>query len=258
MLIHNIARALRQQNWAVVLIELLVVIVGLVLAFQVDRWWEGRADRAQEREYIARLIAEVEEDVVLITHGVELAQVRQDMGDLLLAVMEDRSVADEHPGLFLASVAQAAFTFSPSLTNHTFEDLRSTGSMSLIRGDDVRKGLYDYYGFHAAQQQFIQLNLNIEMRYFVLAADVLDAEQYQWVQDQWFVVLKQNLDEVRAARPDMAAFPGAVQRFLDNTDLQAWVPRMRGVQREQLLMHGHQLDKAEALLALLQDYAATL
>lgn len=54
------SRFIRQHDWSAVVVEIIVVIVGLMLAFQMDRWWEQRGDRAQEAEYIARLIADVE------------------------------------------------------------------------------------------------------------------------------------------------------------------------------------------------------
>ena len=126
----------------------------------------------------------------------------------------------------------------------------------MIRSTDIKSALYDFYGFHEAQSQYIQLNLKIELRYFELAAEVLDADQYQWVQNQWFVVTKDDLEEVRQAQPDLEALPDAIERFTGNPALLAWVPRTRGVQREQILMHGILLSRAEDLLASLQDYSA--
>lgn len=76
------------------IIELLVVVIGLVLAFQVDRWWEDRKNRAREQEYISRLMTEVEEDIRLIGHAIELAEVRQGFGDLLLEVMANPATAE--------------------------------------------------------------------------------------------------------------------------------------------------------------------
>ena len=258
MILQSISKAVRKQDWSVIFIELLVIVIGLVLAFQVDRWWEERADRSREQEYIARLIAEVTDDIEQISHAVELAEVRQDFGDLLINVSTNPLVAEQQPAMFLAAVAQAAFTYTPSLNSHTFEDLRSTGNMGLIRNTDIRNALYDFYGFHDSQRQFIQLNLNIEMRYFELSAEVLSAEQYQWVQDQWFVVTRNDLEDVRQAQPDLKAFSGAVDRFIANPALLAWVPRTRGVQREQILIHGILLSRAEDLLAGLQDYSIEL
>jgi hypothetical protein len=105
--------------------------------------------------------------------------------------------------MFLVAASQAAFTYTPSLTSHTFEDLRSTGNMGLIRSAEVKRALYDYYGFHHGQQQFMQLNMMIEYRYFVLAAEVLSHEQNRWLQENWFVVNRENLEEVLESAVDL-------------------------------------------------------
>ncbi|MBT8062701.1 MAG: hypothetical protein HKO64_00200 [Xanthomonadales bacterium] len=258
MILQSIASNLRKQNWSVLFVELIVVIVGLVLAFQADRWWEERGERAQERAYIERLITEVKEDLELVSHARKLAEVRKGFGDLLLEVADDPAAAGQQPAMFLAAIAQAAFTYSPSLTSHTFEELRSTGGMGLINDSEIKRSLYAYYGFHHAQQQYVQLNLMIEMRYFELAANVLDAAQYQWVQDNWFVVRAKDLDEVRATTPDLAGFDATLERFMADEALRAWIPRTRGIQVEQILMNGIRLSRAEDLLAQLDAYAAKL
>ena len=105
MILHSIAKSISKQDWSVVFIELLVVIIGLVLAFQIGRWWEERDDRAHEQEYITRLITEVEDDMGQINHAIELAEVRQGFGDLLIEVMADPVVAEQQPAMFLAAVA---------------------------------------------------------------------------------------------------------------------------------------------------------
>jgi len=91
-----------------------------------------------------------------------------------------------------------------------------------------------------------------------VVAEVLNADQYRWVQDQWFVVTKDDLAEVSQAQPDLEALNGAIKRFVGNPVLLAWVPRTRGIQREQILMHGTLLSRAEELLVSLQNYATQL
>ena len=41
MFLKRLADHIRRQDWFIVIIELLVVSVGLMMAFQVDRWWEA-------------------------------------------------------------------------------------------------------------------------------------------------------------------------------------------------------------------------
>ena len=45
----RIAQALREQNWAAVAVELVIVVLGVVIGFQVTTWGNERVDRARER-----------------------------------------------------------------------------------------------------------------------------------------------------------------------------------------------------------------
>ena len=196
-----------------------------------------------------------EEGIELIRYAIELAELRQGFGGLLIEVATDPNIAGQQPGMFLAAVAQAAFTYTPSLTSHTFEDLRSTDSMGLIRSAEIKSALYDYYGFHDTQRQYMQLTMMIEFRYFELAANVLSSKQYQWVQDNWFVVKPDDLEEVRQSQPNPEGINATIERFTNNPELIAWLPRTRGLQREQILMHGSRISRAEKLLESLRSYS---
>jgi hypothetical protein len=47
------------------------------------------------------------------------------------------------------------------------------------------------------------MNMMIEYRYFVLAAEVLSHEQNRWLQKNWFVVNRDNLEEVLESVVDL-------------------------------------------------------
>jgi hypothetical protein len=255
MFIHRFAQSIRRQDWFAVLIEILVVLVGLVTAFQVDRWWEARGDRMAEATYLSRLISDIEVDIPELEFAIRLAEVRLGFGDLLVKAGADPAAALTQPGTFLAAVSQAAYTYTPALAAHTFEDLRSTGNLKLIRDADIKHALHDYYDYDQNQRQFISLNLMIEFRYFELAADVVTPEQYQFVQDRWFVVNSKNIQEVRDARPDAAGVRAAAERLSQRRELLAWLPKVRGLQVEQIRAHSARLDRSRALLSVLQAYA---
>ncbi len=256
MLIRNIGEHVRKQDWFSVSVEIIVVIVGLFMAFQLDRWWEQRGERQQERQYIQRLVTEVETDIKAITYAVNLAQVRQGFVELLMSVAADPAAADGKPVQFLAAVVQAPFTFTPSLVSHTFDDLRSTGNMALIHNSGIKTALFDYYGFDQGQRQFLSLNLMVEFRHFELTAGVLSDEQYRFVQDNWFVVTPDDLPRLEEESVDQEQFRQAVERLRNRSEAMSWLQNVRGLQRELILMNGIRLSRAEALLESLQQYQA--
>ena len=258
MFIRRLARGIRGQDWFTVMVELFVVMVGLVAAFQVDRWWEARGDRIDEETYISHLMVALEEDIRNLEYAVNLAEVRLGFGDFLIAVSANPSLALKRPAYFLAAVAQAAYTYTPSLASHTFEDLRSSGNLNLIRDRHVRQALRGYYRFDQGQRQFINLNLMVEFRHCELSAGVITAEQHRFVQDHWYVVNPSNLSQLQETQPAQEGIVAAADRLNANAELLEWLPKVRGLQIDQIKANGGRLENARALLERLSEYAAGL
>lgn len=257
-MLNRIARMVRQHDWSIVGIEILIVMIGLLLAFQLDRWREGFAERKQEQTYINRLIANIEKDVPAIEYGIELQSIRLALTDLLIAVAADADVATEKPVVFLGAINQAAYTYTPKLTSHTFENLLSTGDLRLIRDESVKSIMFDYYGFDESQWQYRPLQLDTEFRHFVLSAGVLSQEQALWMQDQLLYFTPDNFKDASSMKVSSEEVLAAAQRFQQRPELIAWLPQVRGMQLDQISVHKQRLDRARAALIALNDYAGEI
>ena len=55
MILHNMATAIRNQNWFVAIVEILIVVIGIFLGLQVDDWNQQRKDRADETRFLHAL-----------------------------------------------------------------------------------------------------------------------------------------------------------------------------------------------------------
>ena len=93
MILRRISEAIRRQDWAVVVIELIVVVVGLFIGLQVDSWNEQR----KESEAFTEVLERVYTDLVK-----ERYQNRRDFQELgfqralIQAMLEDPdSISDE-------------------------------------------------------------------------------------------------------------------------------------------------------------------
>lgn len=258
MIIRRMAQFIRQHDWSAVVVEILVVIVGLMLAFQLDRWWEARGERVQEAEYVQRLIGDIEGDIPDIEYGIQLAEVRLAMADLLMAVSVDTEVALTRPMEFLSSVSQAAYTYTPILASHTFDDLSSTGNMRLLLNLEIKDSLYDYYGYDENQLQYRPLQFMTEQRHFELAAGVLSNAQAVLVQDNLYIVTPGEFETYDGPRVGDDEVLAAAQRLAANADLIAWLPEIRHLQVEQVATHKARLDRAQILRQKLSDYSVSL
>ena len=258
MLIKRLARFIGQHDWFSVAAEILLVIVGLILAFQIDRWWEQRGENVQEREYVVRLIADVQSDIPVINYAIELASFRKEMADLLMDVAENPTAATRNPVLFIVAAQQAAFTYSPVLAAYTFEDLRSTGNMRLLRDPAIRDALYGYYNFDRSQNQYRPLQFMSEGRHFELAAGVLSYEQARLIQDTWDVVAPGDIEKFDSSQLDISDLQGTVERFRSRRDLLDWLPEIRQLQVDQIGVNERRRDNSNAVLRILMDYEASL
>ena len=59
----RLAKRLREHDWFAAAIEVLIVIVGILIALQVSNWNEDRQDRARARQYAQRLHGELQTDL---------------------------------------------------------------------------------------------------------------------------------------------------------------------------------------------------
>lgn len=66
-ILQRIALAVSEQNWFAVVIEMIIVVVGVVIGFQITTWGQERQDAIRERDYLQQLHA----DLVTSEEGLE-------------------------------------------------------------------------------------------------------------------------------------------------------------------------------------------
>ena len=94
---ERLRRNFVEKNYGPVALELIVVIVGILIAFQIDRWADDRRERQQEYEYLIRLKEDLQFEIDGMSVAHEYAQSRIDAAMLLEKIIADSSVAREQP-----------------------------------------------------------------------------------------------------------------------------------------------------------------
>ena len=206
-MLQQLIGSVRELKWSNAALELVVVALGILMAFQVDRWWESRDDRLKEQEYVGRLIVDLEEDVEALTFAIDQANLRLSFARLLMDVAENSQVALAHSVEFIIAVNQAAFTFTPPLASSTFEELRSTGNLGLLLNTELRNTLFEYYQYDENQRQYLPLNFMQEFRHFELGAGILTNVMLRKAHVDWRIV---SSDELAQFRNDVVDDAGLV------------------------------------------------
>jgi len=252
MLIRRIIDRIRRQDLSALISELAIVVVGIFIAIQVDAWWKHRDDLQRELTYIARLTEDIERDLVSINNSIALAELRYDFSNLMIAAAANPEIARQRPAEFMTAIHQSSFTHTPSLNSDTFEELRSTGGLSLLRNEELKAALFEYYRYDQSQRQYMNLQLMTEFRHFELASGILSNEQYVWLQDEIGYVAPSRPIDVQFTPQQLDDIVDAARRVSDSPALIAWLPESRSMQLELKYTHESRLERATALLDILR------
>lgn len=253
MLIRRSIDRIRHQDWTALVSELIIVVVGIFIAIQVDSWWQHRNDLERKAAYIERLTRDVKDDKIAIAYAVRLATLRKELAELLIATADNPDVARREPSKFLMAVRQAAYTYTPALDSHTFDELTSTGNLRLLRDETLKTALFDYYRYDESQRQYMSLQLMQEFRHFELGADILTNELSIWIQDNMRIVGPDTEHDWDISEIDIEDVVAAAERLAARPDLIAWLPEARDMQLDFISSHGRRLERADALMLALEQ-----
>ena len=145
MILRKLTRAIAEQNWFTVALEVLIVVVGIFAGLQVDDWNEARKDRAREAEFLDRIDAELVLDIGEFDRSIALAQTRAGDVELILASLADPTLPRRDPTNFVRAIVRAGFTYSAVISDHTFEEIKSAGELGIVRDVELRASITRYY-----------------------------------------------------------------------------------------------------------------
>jgi len=140
-------RASLKIGWPKLGAEGLIIILSILLAFAVEEWRDERSDRELEREYLTRVLDDLE------TNGARLQRQRRSDQTKVANARAVYALVNrgQMGGLSEKSAVLHSYFATPSGTptwiNDTFEELKSTGRLSLIRSAEIRRELSAYYRF---------------------------------------------------------------------------------------------------------------
>lgn len=144
MIVKRVAEALRRQDWAAVAIEFLLVVLGILIAFQINEW-STEAQAKRERDAASRrLLAESEQNVAYVRLGVTLQ--KQSFDDLSYALGEVQAgrwrSADQKRMTRGLQSARTALPLSPP--SAVYDDLIASGIFGKIGDVRLRSAIARY------------------------------------------------------------------------------------------------------------------
>lgn len=177
----RIARRLRDHDWIAAFIDLLIVVVGILIALQVSNWNQARLDARRERAYLERILADLQTDLRVNRNRERfMAQVGR-YGEQALAHADTGALVDGSPWKTVLAYFQAGQFYSYSRDGITFTEMRDSGDLGLIHDPRLRSQLAFYY--EASANRFADdmiMNLIPRYRQDIRSVTPMRVQDYIW------------------------------------------------------------------------------
>ena len=138
--------------------EIALVVIGILIALQINNWNEWRKGRELEEYYLHQLRQELEYNLDMADNGIQRQVRNHTDASLLLAVIEGDTIISDSKVLAFA-IERTGFYYRVDYINNIWNELNSTGHIALIRDNELRRELVDMQrGFDRTQYFNDQFN----------------------------------------------------------------------------------------------------
>jgi hypothetical protein len=222
MFLRRLAVAVRRQDWPTVIIEFLLVVLGVLLALQLDNWNEQRKDQALFQDYLVQLQADLREDVEQAERRIETARALDELAAYLISVIEGKAAEPIDNNRLVSAVLTAGYANLDLVNRQTYDELISTGNLRLFPDTTLKREVVTYYFRQEVGTQWNTLIQSVQIDYRRATRNLLTAEQFRWA--------RTNLWDLSTDAPpmDMQRF---MQQVSGNEDLLGVINAMAEIQQ---------------------------
>ena len=155
--------------------EIALVVIGILIALQINTWNEYRKDRILEKEYIARLKLEMAENLTFFKARVEFDTIGLEYFDLILNALKYDTVNSDGEQLAVA-IEFIGWGLDFQHVDDVWNELINNGNIRLLQNDNLRDKTTTY---HSEVEAIIDLQttwIEFSNGYRRLVGNILDPD----------------------------------------------------------------------------------
>ena len=139
--------------------EIVLVMIGILLALQVNTWNENRKDRNKEKALLKELHKDFKKNLESFQPIKQLQINTLNSGNIVFRNIDKLDMPKSRDSVFRhADNMFGGYPYNPS--NGVVESLLSTGDINLIRNDTLRKYLVSWKDVLTHYTDFVEVDLN--------------------------------------------------------------------------------------------------
>ncbi len=122
--------------------EIILVVIGILIALQINNWNQDRIERKETRVLLSNLKLDVEADIDNLIEQQSGLRSRKDWADYILKSIDEQKVTDST--MFITAITRVGWIMDYSQTFPTYSEILSTGKLSYIKSENLKKALANY------------------------------------------------------------------------------------------------------------------
>lgn len=137
--------------------EIVLVVIGILIALQINNWNEQRKESKLEGDYYCKLLEDVQQDLAQVNYQITNTDKRLEASNNVLQMLQS-----ENPRLdalmteTLNALSLITYTIKPN--NAAFEDLKSSGNLNILKDNDIKTRVIDYYSMLEGMIDVMNIN----------------------------------------------------------------------------------------------------
>ncbi len=123
--------------------EIILVVIGILIALQINNYSEQQKERKQERILLTNLANDVAQDILQIENNTELSRERLQRLDSLVQLL--RAPDSVNTSRFVRQSYEFVFDQYFKSNSGIFDEAVSSGKMSYVQNESLRQSIFNYY-----------------------------------------------------------------------------------------------------------------
>lgn len=149
-------------NWKYTIGEIIIVIIGISIAFSLNNWKEQRSEIKLKKQYLENLALDLKDEIIQLDSLQKICISHINMARELQPYLGEYRIKGDST-LFKVFELAKGISFSP--INTTYQALINSGDMKLIHELDLRRKIESHYGFHKQVLTDYRRKENIHEKY---------------------------------------------------------------------------------------------
>ena len=176
--------------------EIVLVVIGILIALQINTWNEQRKEDKLEAEYYCRLLEDAQQDLEQVNQFIKASEERLTASNEAVKLLQKETAKKVDVGQQLGLSILAIYSdFTPN--NSAFEDLKSGANLNIISDKNVIKAINNYYKKVEGYLSIIKVNANIALDNYYLQNDLFTSGRIhaQMLTDRFITGMEKDVYE---------------------------------------------------------------